>query len=180
MYVDDKVNVIYEDIYDGKRLIRKNNKDSIARIYDLVQFPDFRKDHFWSHNTLYGMQYELKHVLDNMDTYSIERLNDTITDGKNCYHIELTLEDKMTMPGFATKLEDKKGNIWKTQYFIDKETNLSIRMHAEFYSTDKPDQKAFIDQQYYDFKFNSEMDDEQFNTTAKTYKGYDIRIMEPK
>jgi len=25
---------IYEDIYNGNRLIRKNNRDSIARIYD--------------------------------------------------------------------------------------------------------------------------------------------------
>ncbi len=56
MYINDKENVIYEDIYDGNRLIRKNNGDSAARIYDLVKYPDSKKDHFWSHNTLYGMQ----------------------------------------------------------------------------------------------------------------------------
>ena len=35
MYVNDKKNVFYEDIYDGNRLTRKNNQDSTVRIYDL-------------------------------------------------------------------------------------------------------------------------------------------------
>lgn len=46
MYIDDKENVIYEDIYDGDRLIRINNRDSVARIYDLVKYPDFKKKPF--------------------------------------------------------------------------------------------------------------------------------------
>ena len=39
MYIDDKKKVIYEDIYDGNKLIRKNNHDSIAKIYDLAKYP---------------------------------------------------------------------------------------------------------------------------------------------
>lgn len=39
MYVNDKENVIYEDIYDGNRVIRKNNRDSLAVIYDLIKYP---------------------------------------------------------------------------------------------------------------------------------------------
>ena len=40
MYLNNKENVVYEDIYDGNRLIRKNNQVSAARIYDLVKYPD--------------------------------------------------------------------------------------------------------------------------------------------
>jgi len=52
MYINDKENVVFEDIYDGYRLIRKNNRDSVARLYSLVKYPDFKNKHFWSHNTL--------------------------------------------------------------------------------------------------------------------------------
>lgn len=174
MYVNNKENVIYEDIYDGTRLIRKNNRDSVARIYDLVKYPDFKKKHFWSHNTLFGMHYEFKYMLDNTDSYSIERLNDTTIDSKDCYQIKVQLENKMTMPGFAIELKEKKGSISKTLYFIDKKSNYPIRIKSEFYSTENPQQKSFIDQKYYDIKFNLTIDEHiQFNTTGKSIIGFE-------
>jgi len=180
MYVNDKENVIYEDIYDGNKLIRKNNRDSIARIFDLVKYPDFKKKHFWSHNTVFGMQFEFKFMLDHADSFSIERLNDTIIDSKNCYQILVKLENKMTMPGFAMQLEDNEGSISKTIYFIDKQTNYPIRMKGEFYITDNPAQKIFINQRYHDIKFNPKInEDEQFNTTNESIKGYEIMEMKP-
>jgi hypothetical protein len=131
MYINDREHVIFEDIYDGNKLIRKNNRDSIARIYDLEKNPEFKQKHFWSHNTLYGMQYELKYMLNNTDSYSIDRLNDTIIGSNKCYQILIVLENKMTMPGFAAKLEDNNGSISKTIYFIDKQTNYPIKVKGE-------------------------------------------------
>ena len=181
MYVNDKENVIYEDIYDGNRLIRKNNKDSIARIYDLVKFPEFRTKHFWSHNTPYGMQYEFKYILDNADSYSIERLNDTTIDDKDCYQIIVRLENKMTMPGFATELEDNEGSISITLYFIDKNTYYPIRIKGENYSIDNPEQKVFIDQRYYDIEFNLTIDEDvQFNTLNESITGFEKREIKPE
>jgi hypothetical protein len=113
MYVNDKENVIYEDIYDGNRLIRKRNRDSVTRIFDLVKYPDFRKNLRWGHNTLYGMQYEFNYILNNLDSYSISRLNDTIIDEKNCFQIEVRLEDKVSMPSFGVRLEERHGNVSK-------------------------------------------------------------------
>ena len=180
MYINDKKNVIYEDIYDGNKLIRKNNRDSVTRVYNLVKFPDFRKKHFWSHNTLYGMQYEFKNILDNMDSYSIERLNDTIIEGNNCFQIIIHLENKTTMPGFATKLEEKEGSISKTLYFIDKETFYPIKTIGESYSIENPNKKMFIDQRYYDIKFNLKInEDEQFNTLDRLIMGYEKIEMKP-
>lgn len=181
MYVGDKENVIYEDIYDGDRLIRKNNRDSVARIYDLLKYPDFKKEHFWSHNTLYGMQYEFKYMLNNTDSYSIDRLNDTIIDSKKCYQILIVLENKMTMPGFATKLEDNNGSISKTIYFIDKQINYPIKVKGEFYTTENPQQKTFIDQAYYDIKFNLAIDEHiEFNTADKSMRGFKKTEMKPE
>ena len=181
MYVNDKKNVIYEDIYDGNKLIRKNNKDSITRIYNLTKFPNFRKTHFWSHNTLYGMQYEFKYILDNMDSYSIERLNDTIIEGNNCFQIIIHLENKMTMPGFATKLEENEGHISKTLYFIDKETFYPIKIKGESYAIEDPNNKIFIDQRYYDIEFNLKInEDVQFNTSDESIKGFEKIEMIPK
>lgn len=181
MYVNDKENIVYEDIYDGNKLIRKNNQDSIVRIYDLDKYPDFKRKHFWSHNTLYGMQFEFKYILNHSNSYSIERLNDTIVENMNCYQVLVVLKDKMTMPGFATKLEDDKGSISKTTYFIDKETNYPIKMKGEFYSTDNLEQKVFIDQTYYDFKFNIDLNEnEYFNTTNESIEGYEKITMKPE
>ena len=182
MYIDDKENVIYEDIYDGNRLIRKNNRDSIARVYDLVKYPDFKKTHFWSHNTLYGIQYELRFILENTDSYSIERLNDTVIDNKDCFQINIVLEDRFAvMPGFAIALEDQDGSISITKYFIDKETNYPIRIISESYSADNPDQKVFLDQKYYDLKFNIEIDEQiQFNTTDESLTGFEKIEMKPQ
>ncbi len=181
MYINDKENIIYEDIYDGNRLIRKNNRDSVARIYDLIKFPDFKRKHFWSHNTLYGMQYEFRYMLDNTDSYSIERLNDTINNGKDCYQIIVSLENKMTMPGFATELENNEGSISKTNYFIDKETYYPIRMKSERYSIENTEQKIFMDQNFYDIKFNLTIEDDvQFNTSKESITGFEKTEMKPE
>jgi len=180
MYTNDKINVSFEDIYDGNRLIRKNNQDSVARIYDLNKYPEFRRKHFWSHNTLYGMQYEFKHILDNTESYSIERLNDTVIESKYCYQIVVRLENKMTMPGFATKLEENEGSVSKTLYFINKQTYYPIKMKGESYSLENPEQKFFIDQKYYDIKFNLEIDEDiQFRTSNEIIKGFEIKEMKP-
>jgi hypothetical protein len=181
MYVNDMENVIYEDIYDGNRLIRKNNSDSVARVYDLVKFPDFKRKHFWSHNTLYGMQYEFRYILDNTDLYSIERLNDTVIDNRDCYQIAVRLDNKMTMPGFETKIENNEGSRSITLYFIDKETDYPIRIKGENFSVDNPEQKIFIDQRYYDIKFNLIIDaNVQFNTSNESIAGYEKREMKPE
>jgi hypothetical protein len=181
MYVNDKEKIIYEDIFDGNKLIRKNNRDSVARIYDLGKYPDFKSKHFWSHNTLYGMQYEFRYILDHRGSYSIERSNDTIIDSRDCYTIIVRLENKMTMPGFATELENDEGSISKTLYFIDKETNYPIRIKGESYSTDTPEQKMFIDQRYYEIEFNITIDEHfQFDTSNKSIEGFEIREMKPE
>jgi hypothetical protein len=181
MYVDDKEHVIYEDIYDGDKLIRKNHRDSLARVYDLIEYPAFKKQNFWGHNTLYGMQYEFKYMLDNSDTYAIERLNDTLVDGRECFQILVTLEDKMTMPGFAIELHEDKGSVSNTSYFIDRETLYPIRMQSVSYSRENPAQKIFLHQRYFDIKFNLKIDEDlQFNTSKQSLNGLEAREMTPE
>lgn len=181
MYVNDKENVVFEDIYDGNRLIRKNHRDSIARIYDLVKYPDFKKKHFWGHNTLYGMQHEFKFILKNADSFLISRLSDTLIDNNDCYQIEVQLKNKMTMPGFGIKLENNQGSISNTLYYINKETFYLIGMKGENYSIDNPDKRIFIDQRYYDINFNLIIDDNvQFNTSNESIEGFEKRMMKPE
>jgi len=180
MYINDKENVIYEDIFDGNRLIRKNNKDSVARIYDLGKFPDFRKKHFWGHNTVYGMQYEFKYILANSNLYSISSKSDTTMNGQACYQIVIGMTDKMTMPGFSTRLEDNKGSISKTTYIIDKENYYPIGMKGESYSSINSGSKMFMEQLYYDIQINHDIDEhELFNTTEETLVGFEKKEMKP-
>lgn len=179
-YGNDKNEVNYEDIYDGNRLIRKNNLDSLVRLYDLVKFPELKENHFWSHNTLFGMQYEFRYILNNLNSYSVERLNDTTYMNKSCFQIVIRLENKMTMPGFATRLEDSEGSISKTLYLIDKRTYYPIRMKGENYSIENPEERIFIDQKYYDVEFNLKIDEDvEFNTSDESITGFEIKEMEP-
>jgi len=180
MYVDDKINVIYEDIFDGKRVVRKNNNDSVARIYDLEKYPEFKKQHFWGHNTPYAMQYEFKYMLDQSSSYSIVRLNDTIILGKPCFQVLVKLEGKTTMPGFLARLEDSEGSISETLFTIDKKTYYPIKMKGVLYSPDLPGQKIFIDQKYYDIDFNLNIDEQvYFETSTESISGFEIREMQP-
>jgi hypothetical protein len=180
MYVNDKENVIYEDIYDGERLVRKNNRDSLARLYDLVKYPGFKKKHFWSHNTPYGLRYEFSYILNNADYYSVERLNDTVFDDKICYQVEVKFENMISLPGFAVELQTSKGSISKTLYVIEKETNFPVRMKAENYSAGQPGQIVFIDQRYYDIVFNLAIDaGVHFATSDESLTGFETIEMRP-
>ncbi|UCH15367.1 MAG: hypothetical protein JSV22_05220, partial [Bacteroidales bacterium] len=166
MYVDDKIDVIYEDIYDGEKLIRKNNRDSTARIYDLVKYPEFRDKHFWGHNTPYSMQYMFKNILDNKEYYKIKRLNDTIYQDTGCFQIIIRLENKGSMPGYTYNLQDEEGNISITKIFINKVNYYPVRMIMENRSNNNPEQVFFTDQTYYDLKFNLKIDTiKEFNTS---------------
>jgi hypothetical protein len=69
-----------------------------------LKYPGFKKKPFWGHNTFYGMQHEFKFILNNADSFIIDRLNDTIINNKDCYQIKVQLENKMTMPGFSHPL----------------------------------------------------------------------------
>jgi hypothetical protein len=180
MYTKNNIEVTYEDIYDGNILARKNNNDSVARIYDLNKYPDFRNKHFWSHNTLYGIQYELKNILSNPDYYLINRLNDTIIDNKKCYQVVIVLENMVSMPGFALKLEKNVGAISEAIYIIEKQTCYPIKIKAENYSIDNPEEKYFMDQIYYDIKFNLKIDEVQFSTAVEMMNGYELIEMKPE
>jgi len=180
MYIDDKVQVIFEDIYDGNRLIRKNNRDSILNVYDFEKYPAFKESHFWGHNTLYGMQYSFKYILDNKDYYIIQRLSDTTLMDKKCFQVLILLENKMSMPGFSTKLEDNEGKVSKTIYIIDKQTYYPLNVKGENFSTKDPKQVYFMDQTYYDIQFNIEIDHPiQFNTSDEVFSGYEIIERKP-
>jgi hypothetical protein len=180
MYIDDKENVIYEDIYDGNRLIRKNNRDSIAKVYDLIKYPELKENHFWSHNTPFSMQYTLKHVLENKEYYKLEKLNDTVIQGTDCFQVKILLENKETMPGFATKLIDSEGSVSTTFLYIAKSNYFIIGVRFESYSTDNPEKLYFTDQTYYDLQYNFDMDTvKQFNTSPEIYSGYDFEEITP-
>ncbi len=176
MYVNDTVNVIFEDIYDGDRLIRKNNRDSVIRVYDFIKYPEFRQKPFWGHNTLYGMQHALRYMLDHMDSYNLNRINDTIFLNKLCFQISVLLENMTSAPGFATKLVDAPGAVSRTVYIIDRQTYYPLGMKAVNHDLSNPDQRFFIDQTYYDIQFNIEIDDKaQFNTSTDSFSGYAIK-----
>ena len=180
MYIEDKRDAAYEDIYDGNRLLRINNRDSIVRIYDLDKYPAFEQKHFWSHNTPYSIQFEFRYILEHLDFYSIERLNDTIIDDKKCYQIHVELRDWETMPGFQTELKESLGNVRESKYFIEQIAYYPICFKSVSYSNDQSDQTYFIEQIYYDITFNLNLNSEGlFRTDTALLTGFEINEIIP-
>jgi hypothetical protein len=179
MYLYDKKQVMFEDIYDGQKLIRKNNRDSIAAVYDLVKYPKWHEIHFWSHNTLFAIQHEFKTTLKHKDKFKAALLNDTIFNGTACYQVEIKLEDYTTMPGFAMKLDSAKGVVICNKYFIDQSNFYPIGIHQISYNKSEPEKQYFFNQNYYDIKFNLPIDKQQFNTSIEMLEGFNIREMQP-
>ena len=180
-YNDDKTKITFEDIYDSDKLIRKNNQDSTAIKYDLLKYPGFKKNHFWGHNTPYAMQYIYKQILQHSEFYRIEKLNDTIVNNIDCYQIIISSENKgSSLPGFNYKLIDMEGNIPIIILNIDKSNYYPIRVRMENYQTNKPKERFFVDQLYFDLKFNFNIDDkEQFDTSDEILNGFKTTEITP-
>uniref|UniRef100_UPI003216DF8F hypothetical protein n=1 Tax=uncultured Draconibacterium sp. TaxID=1573823 RepID=UPI003216DF8F len=173
-YNNDKTKITFEDIYDSDKLIRKNNQDSTAVRYDLIKYPEFKQTHFWGHNTPYAMQYIFKQILQDIHSYKIERLNDTILNNTDCYQIIISTENKgSSLPGFKYKLIDIENNGSVILLNIAKSDYYPIRVRMEDYKIDNPKKRFFIDQLYFDLKFNFKIDDKkQFNTSDQILNGF--------
>lgn len=180
MYVDDREHPTYEDIYDGDRLVRKNNRDSLITVYDLAKYPAFKNTRFWGHNTFFAMQFALRNVLGNPDLFLIARLEDTVYRGTRCYQVLIVLENKTTQPGFSAVLEDSPGSVSETRFLIDKTNYFPVRMRNDYFQGDYPGQAFFIDQTYYDILFNRDIDAAlYFNTSLEKFSGYVVREKKP-
>lgn len=180
-YNSKKNKITFEDIYDSNKLIRKNNEDSTATKYDFIKYPEFKQKHFWGHNTPYAMQYMYKQILQNRDFYTIKKLNDTIVNHTYCYQISIRAENKgSSLPGFKYELIDQKGNVSFLLLNIDKSNYYPIRVRMENYQTNSPETIYFMDQLYFDIKYNFRVDvKEQFNTSDEILKDFNITEKTP-
>ena len=84
------------------------------------------------------------------------------------------------MPGFALKLEDKKGQVSTNLYYIDKSSFYPVKMKGESFSNENKGLKIFMEQYYYDIKFNLHIDEDlRFNTSLEAVPGFSIQEMKP-
>lgn len=176
----DETGLRYEDIYDGSRLIRKNNSTKAARIYDLDRYPEFRQQPFWSHQTPYTLQYMLQFVLDNRSAYTLTQLSDTLINNIACHQVHIRLEDRESMPGFMSELQDAPGNVSILTLFIDNNTNYPIQVNMDNFSKDQPQQRFFTHQRYFDLQFNVSIEDKVFDTSDQSTAGYQLQEMKPR
>lgn len=177
-----KEGINYEDIYDGDMLIRKNNRDSVAVIYNLLKYPEFKRGHFWGHNTPFSLQFTLKQILKAPGVVYISMLNDTLINKKACYQIRIIMENKGSdLPGFKFKLIDKPGQASRILFNIDKINYYPLRVRMENYLLDQPENVFFLDQFYTDVEFNvSKIDSGQFDTSVNKLKGFTLTEQIPQ
>lgn len=178
IYFFDSTYIFLEDIYDGNKLIRKHNRDSSARVYDLIKFPELRKKPFWGKTTPYVIQYMLNCAIENKDFYTFELGKDTIINEKDCYCLKTILRKKALMPGFH-KFEIDTNRVETMILFIDKLSYYPQRIRMEVYFIDNPDNVYFTDNSFYNIKFNLELNDSLFNTSEKVIKGFRIKEIKP-
>jgi outer membrane lipoprotein-sorting protein len=178
IYYYDSTYIFLEDIYDGNKLIRKLNRDSSARVYDLLKYPDLKKKPFWGKTTPYVIQYLLKYAIENKERYIFELENDIIINGKNCYCLKTILEKKALMPGFFKYTTDTN-RVETMILFIDKLSYYPQRMRMEVYFIDNPGNVYFTDNTFYNIKFNPEFNDSLFITSDEVITGFEINEIKP-
>ena len=178
IYFFDSTYIFLEDIYDGNKLIRKHNRDSSARVYDLIKFPELRKKPFWGKTTPYVIQYMLNCAIKNKEFYTFELGKDTIVNEKDCYCLKTILRKKALVPGFH-KFEIDTNRVETMILFIDKLSYYPQRIRMEVYFIDNPDNVYFADNAFYNIKFNLELNDSLFNTSEKVIKGFRIKEIKP-
>jgi len=178
IYFYDSSYVFHEDIYDGNKLIRKHNRDSSANVFDLLKYPDLRKKPFWGKTTPYMIQYMLKYALENKEQYIFELENDTVVNGIDCFSFKSILEGKALMPGFYKYTIDTT-RVETMILFIDKQNFYPQRMRLEVYFVDNPDNIYFVDNTFYNLKFNLELNDSLFNTSGIVIKDFRINEIKP-
>ena len=178
IYFFDSTYVFLEDIYDGNKLIRKHNRDSSARVYDLLKYPDLRKKPFWGKTTPYVIQYMLNYAIENKEFYSFELESDTIINERDCYYLKTVLKKKALMPGFH-KLESDSNRVETMVLFVDKLSYFPQKIRMEVYFIDNPKKVYFTDNTFYNTKFNLELNDSLFNTSEKVIKGFRIEKIKP-
>ncbi len=178
IYFFDSTYVILEDIYNGNKLIRKHYRDSSARVYDLIKYPEFRKKPFWGKTTPYVIQYMLNYALENKDSYLFELGKDTIINEIDCYSVKTTLRKKALMPGFH-KFENDSTRVETMTLFIDKIGFYPQRIRMEVYFIDNADNVYFTDNTFHNMKFNLKLNDSLFNTSDDVIKGFRITEIEP-
>lgn len=179
IYYFDSSYIFLEDIYDGNKLIRKQNRDSSARVYDLIKFPELVKKPFWGKITPYVIQYMLNYALQNKDSYRFELGQDTVINERNCSCLKTILRKKALMPGFHM-FEIDTNRVETMILFIDKLNYYPQRIRMEVYFIDNPDNVYFTDNTFYDIKFNLELNDSLFNTSEQVIKGYSISDIKPQ
>ena len=178
IYFFDSTYVFLEDIYDGNKLIRKHNRDSSARVYDLIKYPELRKKHFWGKTTPYVIQYMLNYAIENKEFYSFELGKDTIINERDCYCLKTVLRKKALMPGFY-KFEIDTNRVETMILYIDKLSYYPQRIRMEVFFIDNPDNIYFTDNTFYNIGFNLELKDSLFNTANDIIKGFRIDEIKP-
>lgn len=169
---------VFEDIYDGNFLIRKNNYDSTASFYDLIKYPEFKKsDRFWRKNTPYTVQALLDFTINNQDEYEIKLLNDTIIENTECFCVQTILEDKSTMPGFNNDFTENIGIVETSYFYINKNNYFPIKLRFELYDKDDPEKIYFTDHQFFDIIFNLEINDKIFSNFKKNFDNYSVQYI---
>ena len=168
--------LVFEDIYDGNFLIRKNYFDSTARLYDLLKYPEIKKSNrFWRKNTPYTMQAMLDFVLKNKTEYKIELLNDTIIEKTECFCVRTTLEDKTTIPGYNRNFTKNAGYVETSYFYINKHNYYPLKMRIELYEKDKPEEVFFTDHQFYDIIFNPDINEEVFSNEQENISNFSVK-----
>ena len=176
----DEKGLRYEDIFDGKRLVRLNHSTHAARVYDLTEYPEFLEQPFWSHQTPYTLQYMLRFTLDNLSAYTLTRLKDTLINEQTCIQVQIRLEDKESMPGFMADIQPSPGNVSLLTLFLDPDNHYTLQVNLDNYTRQDPDNKFFTHQRYTDFRFNVAIEPKIFDTSEAATEGFEVQIMLPQ
>jgi hypothetical protein len=171
---------VFEDIYNGDFLIRKNHVENSAQFYDLIKYPEIKNSNgFWRKNTPYTIQALLDFTLKNKNDFKIEILNDTLIDSNECFCIKTSLEDKNTSTTYNKYFTEKPGGIEESYFYINKGNYYPQKIRIEISENNQSDRIVFTDYRFYDIIFNQQLNDKLFSNQTENIKNFNKQHITP-
>ncbi len=172
--------VANQDIYDGYKLIRKNNNYNYAAVYDYKKYPELREDNdYWNKYTPENIRRVLKAIIKNRNEIDIEMIKLDTAYVEDFTALRFLLDNLTIKPGAKEVIQAYPGYISTFDIYFDNKNYFPRKIRIEWFHKSDTAKVLFYDEFNYGMKFNYMIVDSMFHTRSYVLQGYEVGEMKP-
>ena len=172
--------VVNQDIYDGNKLIRKNNNYNYAAVYDFKKYPELKENNnYWNIYTPENTKRVLKALIKNKGEIDISMIQLDTAYTNDFTAIRFVMDNLTVKPGTEKIIQDYPGYISTIDIYFDKKNYFPSKIRTEWFHKSDTAKVLFSDEFNYGMKFNYMIVDSMFHTRSYVLQGYEFGEMKP-